>query len=132
MREALEIHDPTVLRALLDAGAEPNQLTADGRSLLAFDHNQTPLKHFRSLTERSMNVALMDGDEPLDGELAIYQRWDRVAHLIECGADFRKPRADDGRTVASVLAQQIVEDTSANNALAPDLLRVQTLINGKR
>ncbi len=132
LREAMEIHDPAVLKALLDKGADPNQKNVDGRWLMAFDHNQTPLQHFRLLTEHGMNVDMMDGDEPLDVELAIYQRWDLVAHLIERGADFRKPRTDDGRTVASVLAQQIVEDTGANKALSPDMLRVQALIAEKR
>ncbi|MEO7254346.1 MAG: hypothetical protein ABIZ64_08925 [Casimicrobium sp.] len=132
LREALEIHDPAVLKTLLDNGADPNQKDADGRWLMAFDHNQTPLQHFRLLTEHGMNVDMMDGDEPLDVELAIYQRWDLVAHLIERGADYRKPRADDGRTVASVLAQQIAEDARAKKAATLDLLRVQTLINDKR
>ncbi len=132
LREALEIRDPAILKALLDAGADPNQKNADGRSLMAFDHGQTPLQHFRLLTERGMNVDMMDGSEPLDVELAIYQRWDLVAHLIERGADFRKPRTDDGRTVASVLAERIGENGKEGKALPPDLLRVQSLIIEKR
>ena len=132
LREALEIHNPAVLKALLDNGADPNQKDADGRWLMAFSHGQTPLQHFRILIEHGMNVDMMDGDEPLDVELAIYQRWDLVAHLIERGADFRKPRADDGRTVASVLTQQLAEDLDAKKTPSPDLLRVQTLITEKR
>ncbi len=132
LREALEIRDPAVLKALLDAGADPNQKNADGRWLMAFDHSQTPLQHFRLLTERGMNVDMMDGSEPLDVELAIFERWDLVAHLIERGADFRKPRTDDGRTVASVLAQRIEDNGKEGKALPPDLLRVQSLISEKR
>ena len=132
LREALEIHDLAVLKALLDAGADPNQKNADGRWLMAFSHGQTPLQHFRLLTEHGMNVDMMDGNEPLDVELAIYERWDLVAHLIERGADFRKPRTDDGRTVASVLAQRIEESSKEGKVLPPDLLRVQSLIGEKR
>jgi len=132
LRAALEIRDAAVLKVLLDAGADPNQKNADGRWLMAFDHNQTPLQHFRLLTQFGMNVDMMDGSQPLAVELAIYQRWDLVAHLIERGADFRKPRSDDGRTVASVLAQRIAENGNQGKPQPPDLLRVQTLISGNR
>ncbi len=131
LREALGIHDPAVLKALLEAGADPNQKTESGRCLMAFDHNQTPLQHFRMLTEHRMDVDMMDGNQPLAVELAIYRRWDLVAHLIERGADFRKPRTDDGRTVASVLAEQLAEDVAANKSPSPELLRVQTMTDDK-
>ena len=99
---------------------------------MPFDHSQTPLQHFRLLIERGMNVDMIDGSVPLDVQLAIVHRWDLVAHVIAHGADFRKPRSDDGRTVASVMAEEIATSGDEGKALPPDLLRVQSLISEKR
>jgi len=116
--------DPALLQTLLAAGANPN-LTIGEREPLVFAvmSSITPAS-FRLLAAHGLDLNSRSHDDPLPVQLVIYRRWDLLRIAIELGADMSHARPD-GRTVASELASQIAEETSAGREIPVELQRAR-------
>lgn len=124
---ALKNKDSAFLRALLEAGANPNQSTEFEQPIIFRWIEAMPLENMRLMIEHGVDKNAVSYGNPLPFELVIKRRWDLLALLIEHGADWRKPR-DDGRTVAGEVAAQIAE-LQQQGEVPADLLRVRELID---
>ena len=93
-------------RALLEAGADPNHVTADGGSpMLAAAISDDP-RWLRLLLEKGGDPNLRtvpDGGEPLLTLLVPYGRWDSMLTLLDHGADI-EASSPNGQTAVIQLA----------------------------
>jgi hypothetical protein len=127
---AVKVKDPAFLEALLNAGADPNMGTAEGRPLVFSWLSVMSLANLRLLMAHGLNINVKEREIPLTFAMAIHQRWDLLAEIAEHGADLTVKR-DDGRTGASEVARRIEEARSEGREPSPDLLRIQALLNAK-
>jgi hypothetical protein len=97
--------------------------------LAAYAVEDGSVENFRLLAANGLNVNLVEYGDPLPVKAAIYQRGEKLAIRIEHGADFKKPRNVDGRTVAGEVADAIAQVKAKRGEPEPALLRVQALIN---
>jgi hypothetical protein len=126
---ALKMKDSAFLATLLDAGANPNQLTQFDQPIIFRWLDAMPIENMRLLIDHGLDVNVKSYGNTLAFELAVKRRWDLLALLIEHGIDWRRPR-DDGRTVAGDISSQIIE-LKTSGTVPSDLLRVQQLIDGQ-
>ena len=128
---ATGLKQPTLLRLLLDAGANPN-LRVDGGQPLVFQRlSILHPEQLRLLAAHGLDLNTTAYGDPLPVSAAIYRRWDLLIVLIELGADTARPRPD-GRTVAGELEHQIAEEVSAGRPLPPDLVSASMLLDSKK
>lgn len=126
---ALKMKDSAFLATLLDAGANPNQLTQFDQPIVFRWLEAMPIENMRLLLDHGLDTNVKSYNNSLAFELVIKRRWDLLALLIEHGVDWRKPR-NDGRTVAGEISEQITELENLG-AVPPDLLRVRALIDNQ-
>lgn len=126
---ALKMQDSAFLATLLDAGANPNQLTQFDQPIVFRWLEAMPIENMRLLLDHGLDANVKSYSNSLAFELVIKRRWDLLALLIEHGVDWRKPR-DDGRNVADEISAQIIELQNLGT-VPPDLLRVRELIDSQ-
>ena len=124
MDTALKLSDPTVLRELLAAGADPNQSVPAGHPIVFRWLSVMPLANLQLLIDRGLNVDATEYETPLALEAALKRRWDLVALLADHGANIRAPRAD-GRTIAEEVNNRMAEAQAEGTAPSAPLLQVQ-------
>jgi ankyrin repeat protein len=120
LEAALKLPSPDILRALLDAGADPNLGSPDDPVVFRW-LSVMPLANLRLLAEHGLNLDVRDRDgTPLVVSAARESRWDLLRFLIEKGAD--GGRGDQqGRTAATVLAERM-ESASREGREVPEAL----------
>jgi len=130
MSAALKVNDPAVLKALLDAGADPNAMTDQGSALVFEWLSILPVQNLRLLIQHGLDINVVQYDTPLAVEVTLKRRWDLLLLLAESGADLRKPR-NDGRNVADELAIRVEEAKAEGREPPPELLRVRELLGAR-
>ncbi len=84
--------DPQILDMLLDAGADPNTLRADGDPIIVRFLADHDLNAIRYLHGKGANIDARDrSNDPLIIKEGIGQDWDSVWTLLELGAKFYYP-----------------------------------------
>jgi len=131
METATKLTDPALLRLLLDAGGDPNMKARDGQPLVFRWLAVMPLPTMRLLAERGLDLNATFHGDPLAVVLAIKQRRDLLAFLIEQGADVARPRPD-GRNAPGEVDAQIDEAVKAGQTVAPELLQLKAMIEARK
>jgi len=131
METATKLKDPALLRLLLDAGGDPNMKARDGQPLVFSWLAVMPLPTLRLLAERGLDLNATFYRDPLAVVLAITQRCDLLAFLIEQGADVARPRPD-GRNAPGEVDAQIDEALKAGQPVAPELLQLKVMLDARK
>ena len=126
---ALNMKEPAIAKALLDAGADPNAPSNTGASMLFAAAGNMPVESLRLLVRHGANVNASWEGTPLSVWFATHQRWDLLSFLIDRGVDVSRTYSkDDLRTAASFVANAMEDAKKENRAPDVSLLRVQSLI----
>jgi len=128
---ALMKKDDAVVKALLDAGADPNAFDNSGAPLIFGASGTMTLSSMQLLAERKVNFDVLWGSTPLSVWLAMDKRWDLLSLLIERGVDVSKTYSKyDQRTAASFVDAEIGARVTTS---APDetLLRLRSQLAAK-
>lgn len=125
MDAALRMRDTAILKALLAAGADPNQLDASSQPIVFRWLDVISAENLRLLGEHGLNINASTYDTPLAMAAAVKDRWDLLPFLISRGADVKTKRSD-GRSVAQELSIRIAEMRARGHTPAPQLLLLQT------
>jgi uncharacterized protein len=112
LEDATKLRDPAILRALLEAGADPNSLVSGSPVAFAWI-NIMPVENLRLLADHGANVNITDQfGTPLVLSAAEQGNWDAVIFLLEHGADPRRPDRD-GRTLSSFVDERLNDQNSS-------------------
>lgn len=88
------------IRALLDAGANPNVLTPSGASPLMLSAIKPDSRFLALLLDKGGDPNLLDqAKEPILTQLVFHQQWDNILLLLDRGADINKT-GPSGQTAA--------------------------------
>jgi hypothetical protein len=131
METATKLKDLALLRLLLDAGGDPNMKARDGQPLVFSWLAVMPLPTLRLLAERGLDLNATSYQDPLAVVLAIKQRRDLLAFLIEQGADMARPRPD-GRNAPGEVDAQIDEALKAGQPVPPELLQIKAMMDARK
>jgi hypothetical protein len=118
------MRDPAILKSLLVAGADPNQLDASQQPLVFRWLDVMPSENLRLLGVHGLNLNATAYDTSLAMEAALKNRWDLLSLLMASGADVRKSRRD-GRNPVQELGIRIAELRAEGHAPAPQMLLMQ-------
>jgi hypothetical protein len=126
---ATKIPDPEFIRALLEAGADPNLKVGDAPVVCNW-LTVMPIANFRLLAEHGLDLNSSDQfGTPLVQRAGECENWDVVAYLIEHGADVK--RGDkSGRTLPALIDDRIESYKTSGRELPEGLKRVKTLLSG--
>jgi len=130
METAVKLKDPALLRALLDAGGNPNMPASNGQPLVFSWISVMPLETLRLLAERGLDLNARFYGDPLAFVVTVHRRHDLLALLIERRADVGRPRGD-GRTAAGEVESQIAEALKAGEAIPPALLQAKAMLDAR-
>ncbi|MEO8139958.1 MAG: ankyrin repeat domain-containing protein [Gemmatimonadota bacterium] len=128
LEEATKRKDPSILRALLEAKADPN-FRLDDRGPVVFEWlGVMPVENLRLLIDHGLDINCVGSNgTPLVVAIGEAQRWDLVELLLQRGAD--PARADrDGRTIGQFVDELVTDRTRNGDEVGEDLLRIQTLL----
>ena len=128
MDTATKIPDPEFIRALLEAGADPNLKV--GKSPVVFNWlTVIPVANFALLAEHGLDLNSNDPyGTPLVQRAAESEKWEIVAYLIEHGADVK--RGDkSGRTLSALIEDRIQSFKSSEREIPEGLTRVKKLLD---
>ena len=126
---ALNMKDPSVAKALLDAGADANALDNSGASMLFAAAGSMPVESLRMLVDHGADVNATWEGTPLSVWFALDRRWDLLSFLIERGVDVgRTYTKHDKRTAASFVASAIEAAKVENREPDASLLRLQSAL----
>lgn len=90
----------TAVRALLDAGADPNKLTGSGTSAMLAACAMDDSKFLKLLLDHGGNPNLENlQKEPLITRVVYFEQWDNIQLLLERGADINAV-GPSGKTIA--------------------------------
>jgi hypothetical protein len=131
METALKLKDPALLRALLDAGGDPNMPASNGQPLVFSWVAVMPLDNLRLLAKHGLDLDSSFHGDPLAFVFAIHRRRDLLAFLIEQGADVGRPRPD-GRTAPGEVQAQIDEALKERSPIPPELLQVKAMLDARK
>lgn len=110
--------DTTLLRVLLDAGADPARTTDTGEPLVfGWVDAMTP-DALRLLLSHGLDPDIRSPLSPLSVHVTIHRRHDLLAVLIAHGVDLKATRSD-GRDVAGELAAQGAAAIAMDGAVPP-------------
>jgi hypothetical protein len=125
---SLKLPEPTVLAALLAAGADPNQEDSPGHPVVFSWLSVLPVANLQLLIDRGLNVDVTEYETPLALEAALKRRWDLVVLLGKDRANLRVPRRD-GRTIEGEVINRLAEAQAEGTVPAPELLQVRELLD---
>ena len=128
---ALMKKDDAVVKALLDAGADPNALDNSGAPLIFGASSAMTPTSMQLLAARNVNFDALWGSTPLSVWLAMDKRWDLLSLLIERGVDVSKTYSElDKRTAASFVDAEI-NARAATSAPDAALLSLRSQLSAK-
>ncbi|QUL38370.1 ankyrin repeat domain-containing protein [Erythrobacter sp. JK5] len=88
--------EPELLRMVLDAGGNPNQLRRDGDPVIVRFVNAADLEAITLMHSKGADLNAIANQQPLVVFAAYGADWDVVWHLITLGADLEDPTAREG------------------------------------
>ncbi len=91
---------PELLRMVLDAGGNPNQLRPDGDPVIVRFINGADLDAITLMQSKGADMSAIANQQPLVVFAAYGADWDVVWHLITLGANLDDPKAREGLVAA--------------------------------
>ena len=129
LKTATKVPDAEFIRALLDAGADPN-LKIENSPVVYNWLTVMPVANFELMAEHGLDLNSTDEyGTPLAQRAAESEKWEIVVYLIEHGADVK--RGDkNGRTLSALIDDRIQSYKTSEREIPEGLMRVKSLLSG--
>ena len=126
---ATKLKDPSILRALLEAKADPNFRRDSGGPVVFEWLGVMPVENLRLLIDHGLDLNCVGSyGTPLVVAIGEAQRWDLLELLLQRGVD-PAPADRNGRTIGQFVDELVTDRTRNDREVGEDLLRVQSLLH---